>query len=97
VVIGNHAYSVVEKVQNFLGKKQVERVIERVKTIPEGAFFAKEYSPRVHSENGKIIAIEFLKKSGANKGTKGTEKNPGAKPSKDLSDQIKSGLEKKKK
>ena len=92
VVIGNHAYSVVEKVQNFLGKKQVERVIEKVKTIPEGAFFAKEYSPRVHSENGKIIAIEFLKESG---GTKGSEKSPGAKPSKDLSNQIKSGLEKK--
>ncbi|TFF97563.1 MAG: hypothetical protein EU547_03965 [Promethearchaeota archaeon] len=87
VVIGNHAYSVVEKVQTFLGKKQVERVIEKVQSIPEGAFFAKEYSPRVHSENGQIIAIEFLKHSGG---------AAGAKPSKDLSNQIKSGLEKKK-
>lgn len=93
VVIGNHAYSVVEKVQTFLGEKQVERVIEKVSSIPEGAFFAKEYSPRVHSENGKIIAIEFLKPSGGGGGSKAA----GAKPSQNLSNQIKSGLEKKKK
>ncbi len=64
IIIGNHAYSVVEKVQTFLGKKQVEKVIERVGTIPEGVFFAEDYSPRVLSENGKILAIEFLKRTG---------------------------------
>jgi hypothetical protein len=65
IIIGNHAYSVVEKVQTFLGKKQVEKVIERVGTIPEGVFFAEDYSPRVLSENGKILAIEFLKRTGS--------------------------------
>ena len=64
IIIGNHAYSVVEKVQTFLGKKQVERVMEKVGSIPEGIFFAEGYSPRVLSENGKIIAIEFLKRTG---------------------------------
>ncbi len=64
IIIGNHAYSVVEKVQNFLGKKQVEKVIERVGSIPEGVFFAEDYHPRVLSENGSILAIEFLKSSG---------------------------------
>lgn len=64
IIIGSNAYSIVEKVQTFLGKKQVEKVIERVGSIPEGVFFAKDYSPRVLSENGKILAIEFLKRAG---------------------------------
>ncbi len=61
IIIGNHAYAVVEKVQTFLGKRKVEKVIEQVGSIPEGIFFAEGYSPRVLSENGKIVAIEFLK------------------------------------
>ncbi|MGV9172574.1 MAG: hypothetical protein ACOC44_11560 [Promethearchaeia archaeon] len=64
IIIGNHAYSVVEKTQTFLGKKQTEKEIERVGSIPEGVFFAQDYSPRVLSEGGKILAIEFLKRSG---------------------------------
>ncbi len=92
VVIGNHAYSVVEKVQTFLGKKQVEKVIEKVQSIPEGAFFAEDYTPRVLSENGQIIAIEFLKPI---KGKPVPKKNGDSK--KVLSNQIKSQLEKKKK
>ena len=64
IIIGDHAYSVVEKVQNFLGKKQVTKEISRVGAIPEGVFFAEDYSPRVLSENGKILAIEFLKRIG---------------------------------
>ena len=62
IIIGDHAYSVVEKVQNFLGKKKVTKEISRVGAIPEGVFFAEDYSPRVLSENGKILAIEFLKR-----------------------------------
>ncbi|MHA1274346.1 MAG: hypothetical protein ACTSQJ_11230 [Promethearchaeota archaeon] len=64
IIIGSHAYSVVEKVQTFLGQKKVEKVVERVGSIPEGIFFAEGYSPRVLSENGKILAIEFLKRTG---------------------------------
>jgi cell division protein YceG involved in septum cleavage len=63
IIIGNHAYSIVEKVQQFLGKKQVTKEISKVGAIPEGIFFAENYSPRILSENGKIIAIEFLKRA----------------------------------
>ncbi|MFX1417558.1 MAG: hypothetical protein ACFE9N_01425 [Promethearchaeota archaeon] len=65
IIIGNHAYSIVEKVQQFLGERQVTKEISKVGAIPEGIFFAEDYSPRILSENGKIIAIEFLKRTGA--------------------------------
>jgi translation initiation factor IF-2 len=64
IIIGNHAYSIVEKVQQFLGEKQVTKEISKVGAIPEGIFFAAEYSPRILTENGKIISIEFLKRTG---------------------------------
>ncbi len=67
IIIGNHAYSVVEKVKTFLGEKQVEKAIEEIGTIPEGIFFAQNYSPRILSESGKILAIEFLKRIGPGK------------------------------
>lgn len=70
IIIGNYAYSVVEKVQSFLGKKQSEKAIEKVGSIPEGVFFAEDYSPRILSENGRIVAIEFLKQiEGGSKST----------------------------
>ncbi|MFX0022773.1 MAG: hypothetical protein ACFE9S_10625 [Candidatus Hermodarchaeota archaeon] len=65
IIIGNQAYSIVEKVQQFLGEKQITKEISKVGSIPEGIFFAESYSPRILSENGKIIAIEFLKRVGA--------------------------------
>jgi hypothetical protein len=65
IIIGNHAYSIVEKVQQFLGEKQVSKEISKVGAIPEGIFFAAEYAPRILTENGKIIAIEFLKRTNA--------------------------------
>jgi len=61
IIIGNQAYSIIEKVQQFLGKKQIIKEFSRVGAIPEGIFFAENYSPRIITENGKIIAIEFLK------------------------------------
>ena len=64
IIIGNHAYSVVEKVQNFLGERQITKEISKVGSVPEGVFFAEDYSPRILSENGKILAIEFLKRIG---------------------------------
>lgn len=67
IIIGNHAYSIVEKVQQFLGKKQVTKEISKVGSIPEGIFFAENYAPRILSENGIIIAIEFLKRIGSTK------------------------------
>jgi hypothetical protein len=88
-IIGNHAYSVVEKVQNFLGKRQVTKEISKVGSVPEGVFFAEDYSPRILSENGKILAIEFLKRMGEH-----TDAKVDFKSKKEiLKDQIKSQLE----
>ena len=67
IIIGNRAYSVVEKVVSFLGEKKIEKAIEEIGTIPDGIFFAESYSPRVLSENGKVLSIEFLKRTGAGK------------------------------
>jgi hypothetical protein len=64
IIIGNQAYSVVEKVQQFLGEKQVTKEISKVGSIPEGIFFAEDYAPRILSEGGRILAIELLKHSG---------------------------------
>ena len=89
IIIGNHAYSVVEKVTTFLGKKQVEKNIEEVGSIPEGIFFAEGYSPRVLSENGKVIAIEFLR-SDKKAGVKGAAEYKDKK--KILKNQIKAQL-----
>ena len=89
IIIGDHAYSVVEKVQTFLGKKQVSKEISRVGAIPEGVFFAEDYSPRVLSENGKILAIEFLKRVGGPMDAKVEYKSK----KEILKDQIKTQLE----
>ena len=91
IIIGNHAYSVVEKVQNFLGKKEITKEISKVGAIPEGVFFAEDYSPRILSEDGKILAIEFLKRIGGAVDAKIEYKSK----KEILKDQIKSQLESK--
>jgi hypothetical protein len=92
IIIGNQAYSVVEKVQTFLGEKQVTKEISKVGSVPEGVFFAEDYSPRILSENGKILAIEFLKRMTGPKDTKVEFKSK----KEILKDQIKTQLEGKK-
>jgi hypothetical protein len=93
LIIGNHAYSLVEKKQSFLGETTSEKVLEKVGTIPEGVFFAENYAPRILSEGGNIVAIEFLRRKGSNTSGAAT----GAKDKRDmLKNQIKSQLEKKK-
>ena len=63
VIMGDKAYSVAEKVQTFLGKKQVEKVLEPISSLPEGIFFAEGYIPRVLVEDKIVVAVEFLKKA----------------------------------
>jgi len=92
LIIGNHAYSLVEKKQTFLGETTSEKVLEKVGTIPEGVFFAEDYAPRILSEGGNIVAIEFLRRKGK------TSPKTEQKEKRDvLKDQIKSQLEKKNK
>lgn len=93
LIIGNHAYSLVEKKQSFLGKTTSERALEKVGTIPEGVFFAEDYAPRILSQGGNIVAIEFLRRKTNNTSSgQGTPRNKRDM----LKDQIKSQLEKKK-
>ena len=62
IIIGNQAYSIVEKKVNFLGNEKIEKSMEKIGSLPEGVFFAQGYTPRVLCENQKVLAIEFLKK-----------------------------------
>ena len=64
VIIGHDCYAVSEKSVRFLGEERVERQLERITSMPEGIFFAEEYTPRIIVEEGKVIAIEFWKESG---------------------------------
>ncbi|TFG20901.1 MAG: hypothetical protein EU530_01750 [Promethearchaeota archaeon] len=65
IIIGNSAYSIVEKKSSFLGETKVDKIMEKIGSLPEGLFFAQGYAPRVLCENQKVVAIEFLKKTGA--------------------------------
>lgn len=64
VIIGHDCYAISEKSVRFLGEERVERQLERITTMPEGIFFAEEYTPRIIVEDGKVIAIEFWKEAG---------------------------------
>ena len=70
IIIGNSAYSIVEKKSSFLGETKVDKIMEKIGSLPEGLFFAQGYAPRVLCENQKVVAIEFLKKVGAGSGAK---------------------------
>lgn len=65
VIIGHDCYAVSEKSVRFLGEERVERQLERITStaMPEGIFFAEEYTPRIIVEDGKVVAIEFWKES----------------------------------
>ncbi len=62
VIIGSQTFSIVEKATMFLGQRVVKKAMEPIGSLPEGVFFAEGYAPRVLCENGKVLAIEFLKK-----------------------------------
>jgi hypothetical protein len=64
VIIGHDCYAVSEKSVRFLGEERVEKQLERITTMPEGIFFAEEYTPRIVVEEGQVMAIEFWKEAG---------------------------------
>ena len=57
-------YAVTEKKVLVLGKEVVKKEIEKAKDLPEGFIFSDQYTPRIYIENGKVIAVEILKKIG---------------------------------
>ncbi|MHA1727953.1 MAG: hypothetical protein ACTSWY_04400 [Promethearchaeota archaeon] len=85
VIIGNQAFSIIEKKVSFLGTTKFEKSMEKISSLPEGVFFAKGYAPRVLCENQKILAIEFLKKENLKQRSKDPKKlKPLTKNPKDL-------------
>ncbi|MFX0101680.1 MAG: hypothetical protein ACFFCS_19100 [Candidatus Hodarchaeota archaeon] len=76
IIIGAIAFSVSIKEQIFLGKKKIEKTFEPIGNLPEGVFFEEGYVPRVLVENGKTIAIEFLKKLEEDKGKSKKSSDP---------------------
>jgi hypothetical protein len=65
LIVGNEVYNVIEKTSKFLGKKEINKILEKAPmgTVPEGVFLAEEYTPRVIIDKGNVMAIEFLKQA----------------------------------
>ena len=61
IIVGHQAYSVTEKIQTFLGKKKVEKIIDPIDSLDDGCFFAEDYKPRLLCLEGKIKAVELFK------------------------------------
>ncbi|NVM02057.1 MAG: hypothetical protein HWN67_06955 [Candidatus Helarchaeota archaeon] len=62
VVIPPVFYAVTEKKVMVLGKEVIKKDIEKASGLPEGFIFSSDYTPRLLIKNGKVIAIEILKK-----------------------------------
>lgn len=62
VVIPPVFYAVTEKKVMVLGKEMIKKDIELASGLPEGFVFSEEYTPRLLIRDGKVIAIEILKK-----------------------------------
>ena len=63
IIVGKQAWSVTEKIQSFLGQKKVEKIIDKIESLEDGIFLGEDYTPRLLCLNGKIKAIELLKKN----------------------------------
>jgi len=56
-------FAVTEKKVMVLGKEVIKKEIEKAKDLPEGFIFSEKYTPRIYIENGKVVAVEILKKT----------------------------------
>ncbi|MHA1299522.1 MAG: hypothetical protein ACTSO9_08825 [Candidatus Helarchaeota archaeon] len=62
VVIPPVFYAVTEKKVMVLGKEVIKKDIEKASGLPEGFIFSDDYTPRLLIKEGKVIAVEILKK-----------------------------------
>jgi len=62
IIIPPDYYAVIEKKTTIMGKESVKREIEKAENLPQGFIFSPDYTPRILIENGKVVAIEILKK-----------------------------------
>ncbi|MFX1563689.1 MAG: hypothetical protein ACFFDP_10345 [Promethearchaeota archaeon] len=61
VLIGFDAFAITEESTTVLGKRTINRRLQRIESLPEGTIFAQGYTPRVVIRDGQVLAIEFLK------------------------------------
>ncbi|WXG42619.1 MAG: hypothetical protein WED04_00685 [Promethearchaeati archaeon SRVP18_Atabeyarchaeia-1] len=62
IVIGHDMFAVSVSRTRVFGKEKVERKVGKVTNpLEDGIFLAEEYTPRVIIENGRVLAVEFLK------------------------------------
>lgn len=62
IVIGHDMFAVSVSKTRVFGKEKVEHKVGKVpNSIEDGIFLAEEYTPRVIIENGRVLAVEFLK------------------------------------
>ena len=62
VVVPPVFYAVTEKKVMVLGKEVIKKEIEKASGLPEGFIFDDNYTPRLFIKDGKVIAVEILKK-----------------------------------
>ncbi|MHA1694817.1 MAG: hypothetical protein ACTSWR_07015 [Candidatus Helarchaeota archaeon] len=62
IIIPPDYYAVIEKKATIMGKETIKRDLEKAEGLPQGFIFSPDYTPRILIENGKVVAIEILKK-----------------------------------
>ncbi|TFF87138.1 MAG: hypothetical protein EU549_05340 [Promethearchaeota archaeon] len=62
IIVPPDYYAVIEKKATIMGKETVKREIEKTENLPHGFIFSPDYTPRILIEDGKVVAIEILKK-----------------------------------
>jgi hypothetical protein len=64
IVIGHDMFAVSVSRTRVFGKEKVEHKVGKVTNpLEDGIFLGSEYTPRVIIENGRVLAVEFLKES----------------------------------
>jgi hypothetical protein len=69
IVIGHDIFAVSVSKTRVFGKEKTEYKVGKVTNpLEDGIFLAEGYTPRVIVENGRVLAVEFLKSSTQPKG-----------------------------
>lgn len=63
VIIPPTLYAIAETKTSVMGKEVVKSSVEKAEGLEDGFMFSNEYTPRLHINDGKIVAIEVLKKA----------------------------------
>lgn len=63
IIIGQDFYGVVQKVVKILGKEVINTEIQKTADLPDGTLFDTSYGLRFLIKEGKVAAIEILKRS----------------------------------